>query len=122
MYRKALDQVGALAAIGWNAEPDDLVKTVIAAVAGDRLLPQSIATIMHRPGPEPVPDWYGFEDEELYLLQGLRVGETQVSMAHHLGRSDRRIRAKLAALYRTLGVRNGPGAIAKTANWDLGRR
>lgn len=119
MYRRALDDVGALGAIGWNARPEDLVKTVAAAAGGDRLLPRAIALALAHSDREPVPDWYGLDADGVYLIQALRRGDTQVTMAHHLDCSDRTIRSKLAALYRRLNVRNGAEAITKTSNWKV---
>jgi len=120
MYRRALDGAGALTAIGWNAQPSDLVKAVTAAAGGDRLLPRPIALALQRPEREPVPDWYALDDEDLYLLGALRAGKTQVGMARHLGRSDRGVRRRLIALYKKLDVRTGGEAITKSANWNLG--
>lgn len=122
MYRRALEHVGALAAIAWNAQPNELVKTVTAAAAGDRLLPQALAQALLMPNREPVPDWYGLDAEDLYLIRALRAGDTQVSMARHLDRSDRSIRSKLTMLHKKLGVRNSAEAIVKSANWNLEQR
>jgi DNA-binding NarL/FixJ family response regulator len=112
-YAEAL-RSGAVAAVAWEAAPEDIVKVLAAALAGDTLIPAGVAQALAAKLPAVEdPDW--ITHEELTWLSILADGGTVHDLAEKVGYSERALYRLLHALYGRLGVSNRTEAILQAS-------
>lgn len=102
---------GAAGTVDWNADPEDIVAALAAALDGRTRLPvevaRSLAAVwpsMHAPRPE-------VSAEEAEWLASLAAGTTVARLAEDTGYSERVMFRKLHDLYDRLGVTGRAEAI-----------
>jgi DNA-binding NarL/FixJ family response regulator len=116
-YAEAL-RSGAVAAVAWEAPPEDIVKVLAAALAGDTLIPAGVAQALAAKLPAlEDPDW--ITHEELTWLNILADGGTVHDLAGRVGYSERALYRLLHALYGRLGVSNRTEAILQASRRGL---
>ena len=116
-YAEAL-RSGAVAAVAWEAAPEDIVKVLVAALAGDTLIPAGVAQALAAKLPAiEDPDW--ITHEELTWLNILADGGTVHDLAQKVGYSERALYRLLHALYGRLGVSNRTEAILQASRRGL---
>ena len=116
-YAEAL-RSGAVAAVAWEAAPEDIVKVLAAALAGDTLIPAGVAQALAAKLPAVEdPDW--ITHEELTWLSTLADGGTVHDLAEKVGYSERALYRLLHALYGRLGVSNRTEAILQASRRGL---
>jgi DNA-binding NarL/FixJ family response regulator len=108
---------GAIAAVDWNAEPDEIVRVVSAAAAGQSLLPAELAQEFGKRG----GDAHGpiIRSEEVLWLKALADGVSVVMLADEVGYSERSMFRRLHDLYGRLGVQNRAAAIVEAERLGL---
>jgi DNA-binding NarL/FixJ family response regulator len=112
-YAEAL-RSGAVAAVAWEAAPEDIAKVLAAALAGDTLIPSGVAQALAAKLPAiEDPDW--ITHEELTWLSILADGGTVHDLAEKVGYSERALYRLLHALYGRLGVSNRTEAILQAS-------
>jgi DNA-binding NarL/FixJ family response regulator len=108
---------GAVSAADWNADPEVIVDTVVAAIKGQTVLPIEVARALAQRtshGHEPV-----VIPEEVEWLLALSRGRTVVELADDVGFSERSMFRKLHDLYDRLGVTNRSAALLEAERLGL---
>jgi DNA-binding NarL/FixJ family response regulator len=116
-YAEAL-RSGAVAAVAWEAAPEDIVKVLAAALAGDTLIPAGVAQALAAKLPA-IEDREWITHEELGWLCILANGGTVHDLAERVGYSERALYRLLHALYGRLGVSNRTEAILQASRRGL---
>ncbi len=101
-----------------------LLATIHAAARGETLLkPEIMQRVLAAPAAAPVAPAasqpYSLTERELEVLRATARGERNKEIAHHLGISERTVKAHLASIYNKLGVdsRTAAAAIAAAQGW-----
>ncbi|WP_433654891.1 hypothetical protein ACQPW1_28960 [Nocardia sp. CA-128927] len=116
-FRYAL-RAGAHAAVQWDSHPDDIVRVVRSAIAGQTVLPTRIVQSLANSSLEG-PDHDTFRSDEIRWLRALAQGTSVVRLARNEGYSQREIFRRLSDIYRRMGVRNRHEAIALAGQWGM---
>jgi DNA-binding NarL/FixJ family response regulator len=116
-YAEAL-RSGAVAAVAWEAVPEAIVKVLVAALAGDTLIPAGVAKALAAKVPA-VEDPDSVTHEELTWLRILADGGTVHDLAQEVGYSERAFYRMLHALYGRMGVSNRTEAILQASQRGL---
>lgn len=102
---------GATGTVDWNADPDEIVAALRAALEGRTHLPSGITRMLasgwpslHAPRPE-------IDEDEADWLIALAAGSTVSRLADDTGYSERAMFRKLHDLYERLGVSSRAEAI-----------
>ncbi len=104
----ALD-AGAVGYLLKDSPPDDLVRGVIAAAAGETVLaPQVAAALVRRVSGAPV-----LTAREIDILNLLAAGQTNRELARELFISEATVKSHLTNIYGKLGVESRAGAVAR---------
>ncbi len=98
-----------------------LLATIHAAARGETLLkPEIMQRVLAAAPVAPAASQpYSLTERELEVLRATARGERNKEIAHHLGISERTVKAHLASIYNKLGVdsRTAAAAIAATQGW-----
>ncbi len=100
-------------AVHLDTPTEVMVDVVVAAIAGEALLPLAItqALASHRPPSTQQMTEMALEGVELHIVEGLLAGLKIGQIATELSYSDRTIRRKLQGIYLKLGVQGRAEAI-----------
>jgi DNA-binding NarL/FixJ family response regulator len=104
--------------VAWEAAPEDIVKVLAAALAGDTLIPAGVAQALAAKLPA-IEDRDWITHEELTWLSILADGGTVHDLAEKVGYSERALYRLLHALYGRLGVSNRTEAILQASRRGL---
>jgi DNA-binding CsgD family transcriptional regulator len=115
-YIRAL-RAGAHAVLDWHASPTDVLCALRAALAGHTVLPTSVARSLASAA--PLPASAVFSRQEVRWLRLLAAGGSVARLAHTEGYSQREVFRRLSGLYKRIGARNRPEAIALAARYGL---
>lgn len=102
---------GVAGTVDWNADPDEIVAALQAALEGRTRIPAEIVRVLssewpslHAPRPE-------IDEDEAEWLVALAAGTTVARLADDTGYSERAMFRRLHDLYERLGVTNRAEAI-----------
>jgi two-component system, NarL family, response regulator YdfI len=119
-------QAGARGYLLKDMERDALIATIEAAARGETLLKgeilQRVLTYQQRPAEPRRLSTAGetqLTERELEVLRAAATGERAKEIAHHLGISERTVKAHLTSVYTKLGVDSRAAAIAVAAQAGL---
>jgi DNA-binding NarL/FixJ family response regulator len=115
-YVQAL-RAGANAVLDWHASPTDIGCALRAALASHTVLPTSVARSLASTA--PLPSSAMFTGPEVRWLRLLAAGGSVARLARTEGYSQREVFRRLSGLYKRLGARNRPEAIALAARYGL---
>ena len=115
-YRRAL-RLGLAGTVPREAEAEQIVSAVCAALAGTTLLPCLIARqLADRAGAEvPLP----ISESEARWLQAMAEGMTIASMAKAARYSERQMHRLISNLYKRIGAANRQQALVFAARWGI---
>jgi len=110
---------GAAGTVDWNADPEEIVAALRAAMEGRTRLPVDVTralasewTSLHAPRPE-------IDDDETEWLVALAAGMTVARLADDTGYSERAMFRRLHDLYGRLGVTSRAEAIVAAERLGL---
>jgi len=112
-------RAGAAVAVGREADPDQLLDVVRAAIAGLSILPLAVVRALVSGQPTAVREADTLTDSEVAWLRQLAHGGTVVEIARGAGYSERMMFRLLRDLYAKLGVANRAEALfrAQERGW-----
>jgi len=115
-YRRAL-RLGLAGTVPRDAEAEQIVSAVCAALAGTTVLPCLIARqLADRAGAEvPLP----ISESEARWLRAMAEGMTIASMAKAARYSERQMHRLIANLYKRTGAANRQQALVVAARWGI---
>lgn len=116
-YIRALRD-GAHAVVAWCASQTEIVQVVVAAMAGQTVLPRAVAQAIALAAPNQRMHC-DLSAVEIRWLRGLASGISVVLLAKAENFSQREVFRRLADLYHKMGARNRQEAIALAGQWGL---
>jgi DNA-binding NarL/FixJ family response regulator len=106
--------LGAVAALGRNAPPDDIRHVFVQATQGKSLLPTEILwTLVARS--QPVGQLRPLSAREIDWLRALSQGVPVAQVAERMGYSERAMYRLLRGLYERMGVKTRTEAVLKAS-------
>jgi len=116
-HAEALRQ-GAHGAVAWEAAPETICSVLSAALAGDTLLPTTVARAIAGTAPALYdPEW--ITEDEIGWLRLLAAGATVQQLAEKIGYSERALYRMLHGLYGRMRVSSRTEAILQASRWGL---
>ncbi|OLB77575.1 MAG: hypothetical protein AUI14_15620, partial [Actinobacteria bacterium 13_2_20CM_2_71_6] len=112
-------QSGVPAAVDWRAAPADIVQALCAALAGHTVLPTPVARSLAHTAPVRATAARRLSSDDVRWLRLLAKGGSVARLANSEGYSQREIFRRLAKVYKRMGARNRPEAIALAGRWGL---
>jgi NarL family two-component system response regulator YdfI len=117
-------QAGARGYLLKDSNRENLIDTIRAAARGETLLKPEILARVLAPRAAPVSGSTSttgstLTDRELEVLRSAALGERNKEIAHHLGITERTVKAHLASIYQKFGVDSRAAAVAIAAQRGL---
>lgn len=113
-------QAGARGYLLKDTDRTTLLDTIHAAARGETLLkPEILSRVLaapQQPAPAAAPTVaFALTERELEVLRAAARGERNKEIAHHLGITERTVKAHLASVFNKLGVDSRAAAVAVAA-------